>query len=552
MSTFYRNLQSEFSSFLKNYQANLTPNGSVKIDLHCHDYNSDVPDELWGRILHVPETYLPTKQLLSCLDEHGTDVRTITNHNNARSCWDLLDQGIDVLSGAEFTCSFPEMGVQVHVLTYGFTPEQEGKLIQLRRDIYQFLSYTAENDLPTILAHPLFFHIENGGGVPPAFLEKIAILFERYEVLNGQRDVWQNLLTGKWIENLSEEKIGLWSIKHKLNPKHFTNRVWPKKMVGGSDDHMGLFAGLCGTSVQIDQSKKGQYPLSKLVLEALKNGKMAPYGNVATHERLNIAFLDYLCQVGLNIEDPGLLRMFLHQGSLKDKLICLTISNAVQELRRHNYTSNFFKIFHEALAGNGPGMLTKWSIAKDYRPIVEQLASVAQVRKDNPNGLTQKLNEFIPFTFNHLNKVLAERIKLKIGPLMKGESKKISFNDLIRKFEVPSHLRSLMGGNGVKHDTKNDMAHVNMLEIFDQLSFPALFSGIIAASDLISTRVLFHQRKFLNKLSGELNCYQHPKKALWITDTLMDRNGVSHALQSNLKEVQKRNLPIDFLVCSNT
>ena len=39
---------------------------------------------------------------------------------------------------------------------------------------------------------------------------------------------------------------------------------------------------------------------------------------------------------------------------------------------------------------------------------------------------------------------------------------------------------------------------------------------------------------------------------LWLTDTFNDNNGVSMVLKSVLKEIQRANLPIDILVCSNT
>ncbi|MCI0654671.1 MAG: hypothetical protein L0Y39_09370, partial [Methylococcaceae bacterium] len=120
----------------------------MKIDLHCHDHNSDTPEELWGRILKLPETWLKTKKLVKCLRNNACDVITMTNHNNARSCWALLEKGQDVLTGAEFTCHFPEYNLFVHILTYGFTRQQEPVLLRKRKDIYQFLHYAAEQNIP--------------------------------------------------------------------------------------------------------------------------------------------------------------------------------------------------------------------------------------------------------------------------------------------------------------------------------------------------------------------------------------------------------------------
>jgi predicted metal-dependent phosphoesterase TrpH len=80
----------------------------IKMDVHCHDRNSDSPDELWGRILGLRETWIETDELTKILLKNGAHALTITNHNNATSCWSLLEKGIDVLPAAEFTCQFRE------------------------------------------------------------------------------------------------------------------------------------------------------------------------------------------------------------------------------------------------------------------------------------------------------------------------------------------------------------------------------------------------------------------------------------------------------------
>src|SRR5688500_13329292 len=81
----------------------------MRIDLHCHDRNSDVPDETLGRLLRLPETWLKTDRLVRTLRENGADALTVTNHNNARSCWELLEKGEDVLPAAEFSCTLPDL-----------------------------------------------------------------------------------------------------------------------------------------------------------------------------------------------------------------------------------------------------------------------------------------------------------------------------------------------------------------------------------------------------------------------------------------------------------
>ena len=155
-TSFHAELNYDLQQFLKNQKEKFPLDEILKIDLHCHDYNSDVPDELIGRILNVPETWLPTERLIKRLEKNNVNAITITNHNNARSCFEQIEKGNDVLVGAEFSCTVPDFNIGIHVLTYGFSKEQEIVLNKLRRNLYQFLQYTHAHDLPTIWAHPLY------------------------------------------------------------------------------------------------------------------------------------------------------------------------------------------------------------------------------------------------------------------------------------------------------------------------------------------------------------------------------------------------------------
>lgn len=154
--SFNKELQDELNAFTTEQFNKFPLEDTLTIDLHCHDYNSDVPDEILGRILKVPETWLPTEDLLITLKKHGCNAFTVTNHNNARTIWEQQEKGLDILSAAEFSCMVPDYEIGIHVLTYGFSPKQEKVLNKLRRNLYSFLEYTCENDIPTIWAHPLY------------------------------------------------------------------------------------------------------------------------------------------------------------------------------------------------------------------------------------------------------------------------------------------------------------------------------------------------------------------------------------------------------------
>ena len=123
-----------------------------------------------------------------------------------------------------------------------------------------------------------------------------------------------------------------------------------------------------------------------------------------------------------------------------------------------------------------------------------------------------------------------------------------STEEIIRKFEVPSQLTALFLGDAGR---RSDMSDFDVQKILDSLSFPVFMNLFIAAAVVASTRVLYANRNFLNEFAQHLGAGQHAKRALYLTDTLRDRNGVSNSLSGKLAEIQRRNLPVDFLICDS-
>lgn len=546
--SFRQSLQVEFEAFLQQQGKRFVPENCLKIDFHCHDHNSDVPDELWGRILRLPETWLKTKKLVKALQDNGSQVITVTNHNNARSCWDLKAKGIDVLVAAEFTCFFPEYELYIHVLTYGFNQEQEKILNNKRQNVYEFLRYAAAAELPVIMPHPLYFYTRNEK-IDLSLFEKLAVIFARFEVLNGQRDLWQSVLTLNWVQSLSPQKILGYAKKHKLDPTDFgVDPHQPKVLTGGSDDHTGIFAGQCGSYLYIENLAKRleTTPASELALEALKNGDVAPFGQVGENQKLNIALLDYFSQVATKIKDPGLFRIMLHRGSTWDKIGCFVVANLLLEMQKHKKTMKFFSFVHDSLQGKKPSKLLKWQVSKDYKFCIDQLDKIADSKKEGPEAFTETVNFAISNLFTHLNRLIAQRvegaIKSNNGILLNS----FSTEEITRKFEIPSQLTALFLGDGKRQD---NMSNIRVEKLLDNLSFPILISLILAGSALASTRVLYQNRQLLQQFSQHLGKNQHSNRALYLTDTLFDKNGVSASLSGKLKEIQRADLPVDFLIC---
>ena len=548
---FRQAIRQDLTRFVAAQQGRFPAHEALRVDLHCHDHHSSVPDELLGRILHWPETWVTTDEVRASLKANGATALTITNHNNARSCFELLERGIDVLVGAEFTCVLPGPDVHVHVLTYGFSPAQEERLLSARGDLLRFLDLTRELDLITVLAHPLYFYATRK--VPTLdVLERLTLLFDRFEVLNGQRDTWQNLLMVSWLQELDEERVEAMSRRTGIDSRRFCQRPVHKVMTGGSDDHMAMFVGLTGSLCHVPglAERRKKSPESALVLEALREGRVVPYGSYTVEEKLAASFLDYFCQIVRQAEDPGLIRMFLHQGSTRQKLWAFLIANGISELRRHRYTSRFIDAAHEALHGRKPGFLQKYGFSKEYRPLVRELEAIAEVRRRRPAELEEQMARSIPSIFHELATILAGRVQAKVERHRKlhEADPPVALQHLIERLELPADLRRLFGGTEAAAGARR-MSDVDLRSMAEGLPFPGMAALVIGGSAFTSARVLFANRQLLDEVSAATGRYRHPRRVLWLTDTFADKNGVAGVLRLLHAEAVRLDLPIDFCVC---
>ncbi len=546
---YQQTLREEFEKFSLVQQNKYPDQETLKIDLHCHDFNSDVPDELIGRILNVPETWLPSKKLIKKLKTNGCTAFTITNHNNARSCYALQDKGQDILTAAEFSCWVPDFEIGIHVLAYGFTPEQEVKLEHLRKNLYHFLEYAHAYHIPTIWAHPLY-HYSTRKTPEETFFRKMLLVFERFEVLNGQRDTCQNLLVKEWLEQVSNDEIDRYAKEFGIDPLQFCSDPYRKSMTGGSDSHMGIFAGMTGTCLYVPglQSRLKSESSSQLALEAIRNGNTAPFGTFQNAEKMTIAFLDYACQIALNYKDPGLVRMLLHKGSTNDKLISFVISNLFSEVQQHKVTSSFIKVFHDSMMGEKPSFLKKIAVKPVYKPIFNEAVHIAGISREKGQELINGYYHSILEINKQLYSILAKRLEKKLKKSDMAEFlKEQSVGMLIEKLELPISIRSY-----INDENKEKKKNIDISGFLDGLSFPFFGSALILAAHFTSAKVMFNTRPLIRDFSKRLGKFQHPQRILWLTDTFGENNGISVFLKEMLDEIKQRDLPIDILTCSST
>jgi glycosyltransferase involved in cell wall biosynthesis len=545
---FQQTLKEELNEFLLCQQKRFLASETLKIDLHCHDHNSDVPDELIGRILNVPETWLPSETLIEELKKNGCDAFTITNHNNARSCYELQNKGFDVLTAAEFSCVVPDFSVGIHVLAYGFTPEQEVKLEKLRKNIYRFQEYALSENIPTVWAHPLY-HYRTKENPPQEFFNKMLLVFERFETLNGQRDCWQNMLVKEWLEKTTAEDIDKFARQFGLDPKNFCADPYTKAFTAGSDCHSGMFAGITGTYMHVPNlaERLKRSSRSELALEAIRDKRTAPFGAYQDTRKMTLAFLNYVCQIALNYKDPGLVRWLLHKGDSNDKLVAFAASNLFCEVQKHSVTKSFIKIFHDSMLGKKPSMLKKLFIKAEYKPIFDEAINLSKKHSLNTEVLVNEYYNSILEINTHLCEILTERInkKLKKSDLSK-QIEDGNINAFIEKLELPLSVRAYLGD-----EEKKQKGSVDVSGFLDGLSFPFFGTLFLLAAHFTSAKTMFNARPLLTYFSENLNKFRHPKRIMWLTDTFGDSNGVSMFLKEMHSEIKKRGLPIDIVCCNS-
>ncbi len=110
---------------------------------------------------------------------------------------------------------------------------------------------------------------------------------------------------------------------------------------------------------------------------------------------------------------------------------------------------------------------------------------------------------------------------------------------------MPAQIRALIAGNA----KQKNMADIGLEKVVDELYFPLMICLILAGSTLASARVLYKNREFLNKFARDHGKNEHPRRVLYLTDTLKDKNGVSNSLSAKLREIQESDIAVDFLIC---
>src|SRR5438067_3070511 len=207
-----------------------------KCDLHIHSRYSARSEEWLFRRFDFPDSYSDPKELHRQSLERGMNYVTITDHDTIDGCLQIIDLPHTFIS-EQVTTYFPQDPCKLHILVWGISQEQHGKIEGVRDNIFELQHYLQIAQIAHAVAHPLY---SINGQLDASHLERLILLFKHFEGINGLRDALLSDLAQILLGQLTPEKIDVFANRHNLAPTHA--EPWKKIFIGGSDDHGGQFA----------------------------------------------------------------------------------------------------------------------------------------------------------------------------------------------------------------------------------------------------------------------------------------------------------------------
>ncbi|MEY2545056.1 MAG: hypothetical protein QOG48_173 [Verrucomicrobiota bacterium] len=252
-----------------------------KCDLHIHSRFSARSEEWLFRRFDFPDSYSDPRELYRQLRERGMDFVTITDHDTIEGCLTIADLP-NTFASEQVTTYFPGDPCKIHILVWGISEAQHAAIVDLRENIFDLQRYLQTQHIVHAVAHPLY---SINGKLTSSHLERLILLFKRFEAINGLRDALLSDLAQELLGNLTPEKIDIYANKHDLWPTH--PEPWKKIFVAGSDDHGGQFVASAFTETPRARS-------TTEFLARIRDGACEPRGKGGTPLQLSHGFYNTL------------------------------------------------------------------------------------------------------------------------------------------------------------------------------------------------------------------------------------------------------------------
>ena len=210
-----------------------------KVDLHCHSKFSDVPSTFLLKAYNSPESFTEPEDLYKQAKSRGMDYVTITDHDDIRGCLELqISHPEDTFISCEVTTYFPDDNCKAHILVYDIDARQYDKLMEVRHNIFTLREYIIEQGIAYSVAHATH---DQDGKLSFDHIEKLVLLFDVFEVINGAVSSKNSTLLHRYLQSLDQQVCELLQTKHNIKP--ISSEPWVKGFTGGSDDHCGILVG---------------------------------------------------------------------------------------------------------------------------------------------------------------------------------------------------------------------------------------------------------------------------------------------------------------------
>ncbi len=137
---------------------------------------------------------------------------------------------------SEITTYFPEDRCKIHCLVSGISEVQFAEIMEIRENVYDLRRYLQEHEICHSVAHALYAVNDQ---LALAHFEKLLLMFNCFERINGARYHRANHLLGAVCEGLTPAIMDELAERHGLEPNG--PEPWRKRFTAGSDDHSGLY-----------------------------------------------------------------------------------------------------------------------------------------------------------------------------------------------------------------------------------------------------------------------------------------------------------------------
>ncbi|NCD33833.1 MAG: glycosyltransferase [Spartobacteria bacterium] len=249
----------------------------TKVDMHVHSLHSKHPSEWFLQRIGASESYTSVEEVYRLAKKRGMQFVTLTDHNTIDGALELRKQHPDdTFISVEITSYFPENGCKVHILAYHIDEAQFQKIQELRLDLYALRDFLRAESIACSVAHATY---NVNGRLSEEILEKLILLFDVFEIINGARSCVHNQAWHRLLQHLSSADIEHFSRKHQIDP--WGANSWVKGFTGGSDDHAGLLIGAAYTLSDAHSVKE--------LMDAVRNKSTLAGGRHGDHKSLAFA-----------------------------------------------------------------------------------------------------------------------------------------------------------------------------------------------------------------------------------------------------------------------